>query len=171
MKQAGLAVVVAIAALFAWANAPERGALPAGAVADRIVVEKSAHRLTLLAHGAPLKSYRIALGGQPRGAKQQQGDNKTPEGVYAIDFKKGDSGFHKALHVSYPSAADRVRAAAAGVAPGGDIMIHGLPNGLGFLGRAQRLRDWTAGCIALTDREVDELWRAVPKGTPIEIRP
>lgn len=142
-----------------------------GAVADRIVVEKSAHRLTLYAHGAPLKSYRVALGGQPTGAKQRQGDNKTPEGVYAVDFKKADSGFHKALHVSYPNAADRARAAAAGVSPGGDIMIHGLPNGLGFLGRTQRFRDWTAGCIALTNREVDEVWRAVPAGTPVDIRP
>jgi murein L,D-transpeptidase YafK len=160
-----VAILAIVAAVFLWANAPER-ALPDGAVADRIVVEKSARRLTLYAHGAPLKSYRISLGAQPVGAKQRQGDNKTPEGVYAIDFKNANSGFHKALHVSYPSPADRVRAA-----PGGDVMIHGLPNGLGFLGRTQRFRDWTAGCIALTNREVDEVWRAVPAGTPIEIRP
>ncbi len=165
MKRIALAVAAAIAAILLWANVPER-ALPNGAVADRVVVEKSARRLTLYAHGTPLKSYRIALGRQPVGAKQRQGDNKTPEGVYAIDFKNPDSGFHKALHVSYPSLADRTRAA-----PGGDIMIHGLPNGLGFLGRAQRFRDWTAGCIALTNRDVDEVWRAVPAGTAIEIRP
>jgi murein L,D-transpeptidase YafK len=170
MKRALLIVAAAIAAVFAWANAPER-ALPEGAAADRIVVEKSAHRLTLYAHGVPLKSYGVSLGAQPSGAKQRQGDNKTPEGIYAIDGRKADSSFHRALHVSYPSAADRARAAAAGVSPGGDIMIHGLPNGLGFLGRMQRFRDWTAGCVALTDREIDEVWRAVPVGTPLEIRP
>jgi murein L,D-transpeptidase YafK len=170
MRRAVLIVAAAIAAVLAWANAPER-ALPDGAVADRIVVEKSARRLTLYAHGAPLKSYPISLGAHPAGAKQREGDNKTPEGIYAIDVRKADSGFHRALHVSYPSAADRARAAAAGVSAGGDIMIHGLPNGLGFLGRTQRFRDWTAGCVALTNREVDELWRAVPAGTPVEIRP
>jgi len=162
---AALAIAAGVAAILLWANVPER-ALPNGAVADRIVVEKSARRLTLYAHGVPLKSYRVALGRQPVGAKERQGDNKTAEGVYAIDFKNPDSGFHKALHVSYPGPADRARAE-----PGGDIMIHGLPNGLGFLGRTQRFRDWTAGCIALTNREVDEVWRAVPAGTPIEIRP
>jgi murein L,D-transpeptidase YafK len=165
MKRIGLAIVAAFAAILVWANVPER-ALPNGAVADRIVVEKSARCLTLYAHGVPLKSYRVALGRQPVGAKQHQGDNKTPEGIYAVDVKNAASGFHKALHVSYPSPTDRTRAA-----PGGDIMIHGLPNGLGFLGRTQRFRDWTAGCIALTNREVDEVWRAVPAGTPIEIRP
>jgi murein L,D-transpeptidase YafK len=159
-----------VAALFAWANAPER-ALAGGTVADHVVVEKSARRLTLYSHGAPLKSYCVSLGAQPRGAKQREGDNKTPEGIYRIDFKNAGSGFHKALHVSYPSPADRARAAAAGVSPGGEIMIHGLPNGLGFLGRLQRFRDWTAGCIALTNRDVDEVWRAVPAGTPVEIRP
>jgi murein L,D-transpeptidase YafK len=163
-------VFVAVVALFAWANAPGR-ALPSGAVADRVVIEKSARCLTLYSHGAPLKSYRISLGAQPQGAKQREGDNKTPEGNYRIDFKSANSGFHKALHVSYPSAADRARAAAAGVSPGGDVMIHGLPNALGFLGRTQRFRDWTAGCIALTNREVDEVWRAVPAGTAVEIRP
>src|SRR5947199_5406924 len=140
MKRAALVLAAAIAAVFAWANAPER-ALARGAVADRIVVEKSARRLTLYAHGAPLKSYRVALGAQPAGAKQRQGDSKTPEGVYAIDFKKSDSGFHKALHVSYPSPTDRARAAAAGTAAGGHIMIHGPPNGLGCLGRTQRVAD------------------------------
>jgi len=170
MKRIGLALVVALAALFVWANSPER-ALPGGAVADRVVVEKSARRLTLYANGVALKSYPVALGRRPAGAKQRANDNRTPEGLYTIDSRNGVSHFHKALHVSYPSSADRARAAAAGVSAGGDIMIHGLPDGLGFLGRAQRFRDWTAGCIALTNREVDELWRAVPAGTPIEIRP
>jgi murein L,D-transpeptidase YafK len=160
-----LAIAALLVALVLWANAPAP-ALPQGAVADRIVVEKSARRLTLYAHGQPLKSYPISLGANPSGAKRREGDNKTPEGLYTIDAKNAASRFHKALHVSYPSPLDRARAAT-----GGDIMIHGLPNGLGFLGRAQRLRDWTAGCIALTNRELDEVWRAVPAGTPIEIRP
>jgi len=170
MNRPLLIAVAAVAAVFAWANAPERR-LPDGATAERIVVEKSARRLTLYAHGAALKSYPISLGEQPAGAKQREGDNRTPEGVYKIDFKKADSGFHRALHISYPAAADRARAVAAGVPPGGGVMIHGLPNGFGFLGRTQRFRDWTAGCVGLTNAEVDELWRAVPAGTPIEIRP
>jgi murein L,D-transpeptidase YafK len=165
MKRFGAIAAALIAALVLWVNVPAP-ALPQGAVADHIVVEKSARRLTLYAHGKPLKSYAVALGAEPAGAKQREGDNRTPEGLYTIDAKNAASRFHKALHISYPNPLDRARAAT-----GGDIMIHGLPNGLGFLGRAQRLRDWTAGCIALTNRDVDEVWRAVPAGTPIEIRP
>lgn len=139
--------------------------------ADRVVVEKSARRLTLLRHGQPLKTYRVALGSSPIGHKEQEGDGRTPEGVYLIDFHKADSDFHRALHICYPSADDTRRAAALGVSPGGDIMIHGLRNGTGLIGAAHRLRDWTAGCIAVTDSEIEEIWRAVPDGTPIEIRP
>ena len=139
--------------------------------ADKILVEKSARRLTLFSSGRKLKEYRVALGFSPVGLKQREGDGRTPEGNYKIDFHKSDSGFHRALHISYPHAADTRRAAEAGVAPGGDIMIHGLPNGFSALGPAHHLRDWTAGCIALTDSEIDEIWASVPDGTPIEIRP
>ena len=141
------------------------------AAADKILVEKSAHRLTLFCSGRKLKEYRIALGFSPVGPKQCEGDGRTPEGNYKIDFHKSDSAFHRALHISYPDAADAGRAAEAGVAPGGDIMVHGLPNGFSALGPAHRLRDWTAGCIAVTDSEIEEIWLLVADGTPIEIRP
>ena len=96
---------------------------------------------------------------------------KTPEGLYAIDYRNSHSDFHLSLHISYPGPEDVRRAAVAGVPPGGDIMIHGLPNGMGWLGHAHQKKDWTAGCIAVTDEEIEELWRIVPDGTPIQIRP
>jgi murein L,D-transpeptidase YafK len=138
---------------------------------DRILVEKSARRLTLFSCGRKVKEYRVALGFSPVGPKQCEGDGRTPEGNYKVDFHKSDSAFHRALHISYPDAADTARAVEAGVAPGGDIMIHGLPNGFSALGPAHRLRDWTAGCIAVTDSEIDEIWASATDGTPIEIRP
>lgn len=139
--------------------------------ADKILVEKGARRLTLLSGSRTLKEYHIALGFSPTGPKEREGDGRTPEGIYIIDFHKPGSAFHRALHVSYPSAQDNARAAEAGVSPGGDILIHGLPNGLGALGSAYRLRDWTAGCIAVTDPEIDEIYSSVDDGTPIEIVP
>ena len=135
------------------------------------MVEKGTRRLTLLSGRRKLKDYHIALGFSPIGPKEREGDGRTPEGIYSIDFHKPDSSFHRALHVSYPSAQDSARAAQAGVSPGGDVMIHGMPNGLGALGAAYRSRDWTAGCIALTDREIDEIYSSVDDGTPIEILP
>ncbi len=145
------------------ANAPKK--------ADRILVEKGARRLTLFSAGRKLKVYRVALGFSPVGPKQREGDGRTPEGNYIIDFHKSDSAFHRALHISYPDAADTARAAEASAAPGGDIMIHGLPNGFSASGPAHRLGDWTAGCIAVTDSEIDEIWASVADGTPMEIRP
>ena len=141
------------------------------AKADRILIEKSARRLTLFSAGRKLKEYPIALGFSPVGPKQYEGDGRTPEGNYTIDLHKADSAFHRALHISYPDTTDTRRAAEAGMEPGGDIMIHGLPNGFGAVGQAHRLRDWTAGCIAVTDSEIDEIWTLVADGTPIEIRP
>lgn len=140
-------------------------------VADRVVVEKAARRLHLYAGERLLASYAVALGGRPQGHKQREGDGRTPEGLYRISGRNPGSRYHLALRVSYPDARDRARAAAAGVDPGGDIMIHGLPNGLGWLGRLHRLFDWTEGCIAVTNAEIEEIWHAVPDGTPIEIRP
>jgi murein L,D-transpeptidase YafK len=145
--------------------------LPANSTADRVLVEKSARRLTLLRNGTLLKTYRVALGRVPVGSKEQEGDQRTPEGIYQIDFHKEDSDYHRALHVSYPEQRDIDRAAASGVSAGSDIMIHGLPNGRGWIGAFHRRTDWTAGCIAVTDFEIEEIWRAVPDGTPIEIRP
>lgn len=139
--------------------------------ADRILVEKAARRLTLFRGSTPLKSYRVALGRSPVGSKEKEGDQRTPEGVYLIDRHKEDSDFHRALHISYPDADDIARAAKDRVSAGSDIMIHGLPNGRGWMGALHRRRDWTAGCIAVTDRQIEEIWRAVPDGTRIEIRP
>jgi murein L,D-transpeptidase YafK len=145
--------------------------LPHDAVADRVVVEKSARRLTLLRNGDVLKVYRVALGRAPVAAKEYEGDQRTPEGIYSIDFHKPDSDYHLALHVSYPEQRDVNRAAAQGLSAGSDIMIHGLPNGRGWIGRFHRRNDWTAGCVAVTDFEIEEIFRAVPDGTPIELRP
>jgi murein L,D-transpeptidase YafK len=145
--------------------------LPSNSTADRVLVEKSVRRLTLLRNGTPLKTYRVALGREPVGPKEQEGDQRTPEGIYQIDFHKEDSDYHRALHVSYPEQRDIDRAAASGVSAGSDIMIHGLPNGRGWIGAFHRRTDWTAGCIAVTDLEIEEIWRAVPDGTPVEIRP
>jgi len=118
-----------------------------------------------------IKSYRIALGGTPVGRKEQQGDHKTPEGLYTIVGRNPSSQYHRALRVSYPNAEDRARAAKRGVPPGGDIMIHGLPNGYGWVGRGHLAKDWTDGCIAVTDQEIEEIWTLVADGTPVEIRP
>jgi murein L,D-transpeptidase YafK len=145
--------------------------LPAGTTIDHIVVEKSARRLSIFRNGDRLKNYRIALGRNPLGAKQEEGDMKTPEGVYKIDSRNPQSSFHLALHVSYPSDEDKQRAAAYGNSAGFDIMIHGIQNGRGWIGAFHRWKDWTAGCIAVTDEEIDELWRVTPDGTTIEIRP
>lgn len=144
---------------------------PANSIVNRILVEKKARRLTLLRGNTPVKTYAIALGRQPEGHKQFEGDNKTPEGRYVIDSRKKNSSFHRALHISYPSPRDVAFAAGQKKSAGGNIMIHGLPNGMGKLGRLHLLRDWTAGCIAVTNAEIEEIWRVVPDGTPIEIRP
>jgi murein L,D-transpeptidase YafK len=145
--------------------------LRVGTTIDRIVVEKSAKRLSIFAGGNQIKSYRIALGRNPVGAKREEGDMKTPEGIYKIDSRNARSSFHLALHVSYPSDDDNQRAAARGISAGSDIMIHGIQNGRGWIGAFHRWKDWTAGCIALTDEGIEELWRVTPDGTPIEIRP
>jgi murein L,D-transpeptidase YafK len=139
--------------------------------ADRVVVLKSERTLQLVNHGRVIKTYKVALGGDPIGRKTRQGDHKTPEGSYVLDFRNAHSKFYKAIHISYPSARDRAAARERGVLPGGDVFVHGLPNGFGYLGAAHRLKDWTDGCIAVTDAEIDEIWRAVKGGTPIEIRP
>ena len=120
--------------------------------------------------GKVVKTYRIALGRSP-GAKERQGDNRTPEGKYVIESRNAHSSCHRSLHISYPNAADRSRARRLGVSPGGDIFIHGLPNGYGYIGAAHRAHDWTYGCIAVSDEEMDELWKLVDVGTTIEILP
>ena len=163
-------IVGIIAVLMIWANL-EGQPLPGDLRADKIVLEKSERRLVLVSQGKALKVYRVALGHAPVGHKEREGDGRTPEGLYRIDSRKADSAFHRALHISYPNARDVQAARSRGRSPGGAIMLHGMRNGLGWIGKLHRFVDWTAGCIAVTDREIEELWRAVPDGTPIEIRP
>lgn len=139
--------------------------------ADRIIIHKSARTMELRQAGHVIKTYKIALGGDPVGPKTRQGDHKTPEGLYVIDSRNAHSKFHRSLHISYPNATDRERARKLGFSPGGDIFIHGLPNGYGFVGAAHRARDWTDGCIAVTDQEIGEVWQLVNNGTPVDIRP
>lgn len=139
--------------------------------ADRVLVFKKERTLQLLSRGKVIKRYGIVLGSDPVGAKTRQGDHKTPEGAYILDFRNAHSQFHKAIHISYPAARDRRAAREQGVSPGGDVFLHGLSNGFGAIGAAHRLKDWTDGCIAVTDEEIDEIWGMVPDGTPIEIRP
>jgi murein L,D-transpeptidase YafK len=139
--------------------------------ADSILILKKDHVLELLANGHVIHSYKVALGRGGLAAKQREGDGRTPEGHYKIDSRNAASHYHKALHISYPDSIDRTRAAKLGVSPGGEIMIHGLPNGMGWLGTSHRFYDWTLGCVAVTDSEIDEIWDLVPVGTPVEIRP
>jgi murein L,D-transpeptidase YafK len=138
---------------------------------DRIVVEKSKRTLKLMDGTKTLKTYKVALGGQPVGAKDRQGDHKTPEGAYSVDAKNLNSQFYKALHISYPNQADRANARKLGVSPGGDVEIHGLGSKWGWLGAKHRLTDWTDGCIALTNEEIDEIYPLIKVGTTVEIRP
>jgi tetratricopeptide (TPR) repeat protein len=138
--------------------------------ADKILIEKKERRLTLFAKGKVLKSYKIALGGNPIGPKERQGDNKTPEGTYVIDSRIKDSRYHLALHISYPNEKDKKRARQLGVSPGGDIMIHGIKNGLSWVGDLHTQLDWTKGCIAVTDEEIEEIDKLSPNGTIVEIR-
>ena len=145
--------------------------LRAEARVDRVLVEKTERRLTLFDDGRVVKVYRVALGSEPAGDKQRQGDGRTPEGRYRIDRRNAKSQYHLSLHIDYPDAAHRERARRLGASPGGDIFIHGLPNGYAWLGAAHRRHDWTAGCIAVTNDEIEEIWALVRDGTPIEIRP
>ena len=127
--------------------------------------------MQLFAGGNVIRTYKVALGRGGLAAKEREGDARTPEGRYTIDARNDHSRYHRALHVPYPNAVDRERAARLGISPGGAIMIHGLPSGMGWVGSAHRLYDWTLGCIAVTDEEIEEIWKLVPLGTPVEIRP
>ena len=139
--------------------------------ADKILIEKKERRLTLISKNKVLKTYKIALGGNPDGPKERQGDNKTPEGTYFIDSRNKDSRYHLSLHISYPNEKDKKRAKELGVSPGGDIMIHGIKNGFSWIGDFHTEFDWTKGCIAVTDEEIEEIEKLVSNGTIIEIRP
>jgi murein L,D-transpeptidase YafK len=141
--------------------------------ADKVLVKKSERKLYLLKDGQPIRTYRVSLGVNPKGHKERQGDNRTPEGLYYINGRNPGSRFYKALHISYPNAKDRVEAAMRGVSPGGQIMIHGQPAASRIQDLQDVLRgaDWTAGCIAVTNAEIEEIWGYTTNGTPIEIQP
>lgn len=140
-------------------------------VADSVVLTKSRRELVLYRHGSPVRIYYVALGLNPVGDKERIGDNRTPEGLFFIQGRNPNSRYHLSLRISYPDATHRARAARHGVEPGGDIMIHGLPAEQAPFGAAHRDYDWTNGCIAVTNREIEELWRVIPDGTPIQIKP
>ena len=163
-----IALLAAGAALIWLRPAPVVSLAPLRQI-DRIVVEKSARRMVLFADGQAVRIYQVALGRAPVGEKLRRGDNRTPEGVFHIDRKNAASAFHLSLGLDYPRAEDRVRARAAGFDPGGDIMIHGQPNS--FPAGSVINGDWTAGCIAVSDAEMEEIFAATPVGTEVEVRP
>lgn len=140
-------------------------------LADEIVILKSEHKMTLLSQGKTIHEYQVALSTVPVGAKERNGDHKVPEGDYRIDYKNPGSQFHLALHVSYPNAGDKARAKKLGVDPGGEIEIHGLAKQYAWLGSMHRKYDWTNGCIAVSNAEIEEIYPLVPVGTKVEIRP
>ena len=142
-----------------------------GLTVDRLILEKSKRQLHMLSNGKIVKTYKVSLGRNPIGHKTREGDGKTPEGTYLIDRRYARSAYHRSLHISYPSADDIKKAQMAGVSPGGDIMIHGLPNGFGFLAPFHHLKDWTQGCIAVANKEIEEIWNNVSGGTVIVIKP
>src|SRR5689334_17178956 len=140
--------------------------------ADRVVIDKSERSLALYAGERQLATFWVSLGAEPVGRKQCRGDNRTPEGLYHVAGRKQDSDFHRALRISYPSAQDIEQARQRGCDPGGDIMIHGLKNEWPRkTGRLHLLRDWTRGCVAVTNEEIERIWAMVPDGVEVEIRP
>ena len=145
--------------------------LPTNTKIDKLIVIKSERIMEAYSGGHLIKTYKISLGQNPFGDKELQGDKRTPEGEYTINDRNPNSGFHKNLGVSYPNKTDMAEAKKKGLNPGGEIKIHGLRNGVGFIGKFHRLFNWTAGCIAVTDKEIDELYKTVDLGTPIIIRP
>ena len=139
--------------------------------ADSMVLDKSERRLTMFYKGKLVRSFDVALGKNPVGAKLRRGDGRTPEGLYFIEARNPESKYHLSLRISYPAEKDLARAARRGVSPGGDIMIHGLPPAFADVGALHRQQDWTEGCVAVTNDEIEEIWRAVPNGARILIKP
>lgn len=162
-------IFVFIVAICATSWATEKAATPA-AKADRVVIVKNTHTLTLLSHGQVLKIYRVSLRRGGSGAKSAARDRETPEGEYVIDSKNAHSRFHRSLHISYPNARDRELARKRGTSPGSNIEIHGIEEKWAWVGSLHRAVDWPAGCIAVTNPEIEEIYKLVPAGTPVEIR-
>ena len=138
---------------------------------DKVVVKKGERTLSLLKAGTVFKTYRVSLGGEPFGHKEREGDSRTPEGNYFIDWRNPHSQFHLSMHISYPNTEDHTHAERGGYSPGGAIMIHGRPNWIGWIDFLFEGQDWTNGCIAVNNIEMEEIWNSVRNGTPIEIHP
>lgn len=139
--------------------------------ADSVLVIKSQNTLFLKVEGKIIKHCHVVFGANPAGHKTREGDERTPEGDYILDYKKSDSAFYKAIHISYPNNADKKNARKKGFDPGGAIMIHGQPNGYGWLSFVLQRFNWTDGCIAVTNKDMDDIWESVGVGTPITIMP
>jgi murein L,D-transpeptidase YafK len=170
-KKIFLILGIALIGVFGYCHFCPETAHAALNKADKVVIIKSKRVLMLMRQSEIFKTYKVALGREPTGHKTKAGDKRTPEGTYVLDSRNPDSKFHLAIHISYPNELDLLNAHKHGVAPGGDVMIHGLPHDLGRLGKLHRLSDWTNGCIAVTNAEIEEIWRLVPDGTTIEIKP
>jgi len=165
-----LAVIVSTSAIaYVKSTSKAKNPIPPSIIIDRVFVDKSDRILKLMSDGKIIRSYRIALGGSPSGHKQQEGDQRTPVGIYILDYKNENSIAYRSIHISYPNATDKAYAKKLGVSAGGNIMIHGQMNGFGYLGWLNQRRDWTDCCIAVTNDEMDEIMAAVILGTPIEI--
>ena len=157
-----------LAGLGAYASAAHAGDFP---IADRVIVEKQNRKLHLVKGGQKIRSFDIALGIEPVGDKEREGDHKTPEGLYSLDIRHPDSDFFLAIHISYPNPEDRASARRKGYDPGGAIMIHGQPNAPTFSAAYYRTQDWTNGCIAVSNSDMIDIWLMTERGTPIEILP
>ena len=163
-------LITLILAMIPLAHAAESSPL-SYVKADFVIVKKSDQKMLLTHRGRVIREYHIALGKNPVGHKQQEGDFRTPEGIYVLDLKKSDSDFYKAIRISYPNSLDRRNADLMGVDPGGDIMIHGQKNGYEDFSHITQEMNWTDGCIAVKNTEMDEIWEAVEVGTLIRIQP
>lgn len=156
-----LQFILLLCPLLAWGNEK----------VDLVLVIKHENKLQLRAGDKLIQEFHVVFGKQPEGHKRQEGDKKTPEGRYVLDYKKADSAFYKAIHISYPNAEDRSQAKAQGVNPGGQVMIHGQKNGWGWLSFINQRFNWTNGCIALSNADMQQVWDKVAPGTVIEIKP
>jgi murein L,D-transpeptidase YafK len=169
-RTAILLCLAAATSLVACGGAPSKPA-PTAQTVDKVIVKKSERKMQLIKGGEVIREYRVALGAAPRGHKFQEGDERTPIGDYVLDWRNARSNYYKSIHVSYPNERDKALAKLLGITPGGMIMVHGMPNHIQSpVVRAEYARrDWTDGCIAVQDNEMDEIWRMVRDGTPIRI--
>lgn len=163
-------LAILLISVFIFNNVNARLVIPDAKI-DRILILKDKRKMYLLSGDVEIREYDMSLGFAPKGHKEKQGDGKTPEGIYKISGRNPQSLYHKSLRISYPNDEDKRKARARGVNPGGDIMIHGLPNGYGFIGKDHLDRDWTLGCVAVTNPEIEEIWDMVSNGTIVEIKP